>query len=243
MSTKIIACSSSPLARYGPAAAGSSRQSTAPSVSAFFPSPASCRVKSPSRLSLVRAQASGDQKDSALDVQHVSSQPKDQDTAVQRRPRRLAPVDISPFGLLDSVSPMRTMRQLLDRMDRLFDDAMTFPGMGINEAAGGEVRSPWDIHEDEREIKMRFDMPGLSKEDVKVSVEDDDILVIRGERNKEGRDDDVWTRRSYSSYDTRLQLPQDSETDKVKAELKDGVLYVSIPKRQTERKVIDVEIK
>lgn len=250
MATKILACSSSPLARHNnpaPAApaARSSRLATAPSGSVFFPSPAPFRVKSPSRLSLVRVQANGDHKDAALDVQHVSSQPKNQDTAVQRRPRRLAPVDISPFGFLDPLSPKRTMRQLLDTMDRLFDDAVTFPGMGINEgAAGGQVRSPWDIHEDEREIKMRFDMPGLSKEDVKVSVEDDDILVIRGERSKEDRkDDDAWTRRSYSSYDTRLQLPQDSETDKVKAELKDGVLYISIPKRQVERKVVDVEIK
>lgn len=134
---------------------------------------------------------------------------------------------------------MRTMRQMLDTMDRLFDDALTFPG---SSQTVRELRTPWDMDEDECEIKMRFDMPGLSKEDVKVSVEDD-ILVIRGERNKDEGKDDVWSRRSYSSYDTRLQLPENCEIGNINAEFKDGVLYISIPKKVVERKVIDVEIK
>ena len=103
------------------------------------------------------------------------------------------------------------------------------------------MRAPWDIVEDDNEIKMRFDMPGLSKEDVKVMVEDD-MLVIQGETKKEEGGDDAW-KRSYSSYDTRLQLPDDCEVDKIKAELKNGVLYITIPKAKVERKVIDVQIQ
>jgi len=129
------------------------------------------------------------------------------------------------------------MRQMLDTMDRLFEDAMTMPG-GV-----GEVRAPWDMMEDDNEIKMRFDMPGLSKEDVKVMVEDD-MLVIQGESKKEeGEGDDAWSRRSYSSFDTRLQLPDNCELDKIKAELKNGVLYVTVPKTPVQRKVIDVQIQ
>ena len=81
------------------------------------------------------------------------------------------------------------------------------------------MRAPWDIKDDEHEIKMRFDMPGLAKEEVKVSVEDD-ILVIKGKHKKEGSEDDSWTNGGYSSYDTRLQLPENCEKDKVQAELK-----------------------
>ncbi|KAL1557722.1 small heat shock protein (HSP20) [Salvia divinorum] len=195
------------------------RASIAPS-SAFFP-----RVRpSPS----IRAQATGENKDSAVDV-HVSS---DQGGGVERRPRPLS-ADVSPFGLLDRASPMRSMRRMLDTMDRLFGDVMAYPG------AAAEVRLPWDMSEDENEVRMRFDMPGLSKEDVKVSVEDD-VLVIKGERKADGK----WpSGSSYSSYGTRLRLPENCDKEKVKAEMKNGVLCISVPKTKVERKIVDVEIK
>lgn len=131
---------------------------------------------------------------------------------------------------------------MLDTMDRIFEDALAFPGSAI-----GETRSPWDIREDEQEVKMRFDMPGLTKEEVKVTVEDD-VLVIRSQHKedvgegKEG-DDGWWRGSSASSYDMRLVLPDEAEKDQVKAEFKNGVLLVTVPKRKVERHVVDVEIK
>ncbi|KAF3341591.1 chloroplast low molecular weight heat shock protein HSP26.2 [Carex littledalei] len=167
--------------------------------------------------------------------------------AMQRQPRR-ASLDISPFGSMDPYSPMKTMRQMLDSMDRLFEDTMAYPGTMTrrSKSNGGraEVRAPWDIMEDEKEVKMRFDMPGLSKEEVKVSVEDD-MLVIKGEHKKEegSREKGEWWKRGARTYDMHLLLPEECDKSKVAAEFKNGVLLVTVPKGQVERKVFDVEIK
>ncbi|XP_074557975.1 small heat shock protein, chloroplastic-like [Curcuma longa] len=154
----------------------------------------------------------------------------------RQRPRRSA-FDAAPFGLVDAMSPMRTMKMMLDTMDRLFEDAVSFPGRSM-----GEMRPPWEVMEDEKEIQMRFDVPGLSKEDVKVAVEDD-VLVIRGEHKEEEGEESKWKGWSASSYDSRFVLPDNCDKEKVRAELKNGVLLVAIPKTTTDRKVIDVEIQ
>ncbi|KAI8540534.1 hypothetical protein RHMOL_Rhmol09G0270600 [Rhododendron molle] len=169
------------------------------------------------------APATEETRDTAIDV-HVSSRgnhQQQQGQAVEVRPRRQA-LDLSPFGLLDSLSPMRTIRQMFESIDRLFDDALTFPA--------AELRAPWDAKEDENVIKMRFDVPGLTKEDVKVYVEDDE-LVIKGEHKEERAKDESWSERSYGAFYTRLHLPDNCEKDKIKAGLKNGVLVISIPKR------------
>lgn len=150
------------------------------------------------------------------------------------------------IGLLDPLSPMRTMRQMLDTIDRMFDDSMAVP---TRNPSGWNIRSPWDIQDDENEIKMRFDVPGLSKEDLKVFVEDN-MLVIKGEHKEDKQEHDQggdngssWGTKNYSSYHTRINLPDNCEKDKIKADLKNGVLLISIPKMKVERKVIDVEIQ
>ncbi|KAL6178649.1 hypothetical protein ACLB2K_050167 [Fragaria x ananassa] len=126
--------------------------------------------------------------------------------------RRLA-VDVSPFGLLDHTSPMSTMRQMLDTMDSLLEDTMTRPG--TRSRSEGEVRTPRNIKDDENEIKMRLDM----QEDTELSIEDD-VLVIKGDQNKEDNKDDAWSSGRFSSYNTRLQLQDNFDKSKVNAELK-----------------------
>ncbi|CAN8230269.1 unnamed protein product [Cochlearia groenlandica] len=202
--------------------------STSP-FSVAFPRRIPCRIR-----------AQDQNKDNSIDVIHQGNKGSN----FEKRPQSLA-MDVSTFGLLDHLSPMNTMRQMLNTMDRIFEDAMI--SQGRNRASSSEIRSPWDIKEEEEEIKMRFDMPGLSKEEVKVSVEDNNVLVIKGDHKKEDSNDDddndSWSERSFTSYSTRLQLPSNCEKDKIKAEIKNGVLFINVPKTKVERKVINVQIQ
>jgi HSP20 family protein len=126
---------------------------------------------------------------------------------------------ISPFGFADLFLPLETMQQMLDMMER---DVLS-------------VRTPWCVMENENELKMRFDMPGLSKDDVKVSVVDHRVLVIE---EREERQKDSWS--FYSSYHTRLVLPENCGTNKIEAELNNGVLNITIPKAKVKSRIQDL---
>ncbi|KAF3642196.1 26.5 kDa heat shock protein, mitochondrial [Capsicum annuum] len=87
--------------------------------------------------------------------------------------------------------------------------------------------------EDDKSYRIRYDVPGLGKEDEKIMVEDG-ILTIKGEHKeeKEGSDDDdeSWSSISYGYYNNNILLPEDAKADEIKAIVKDGVLTITIPK-------------
>ncbi|KAL9664982.1 hypothetical protein QQ045_020391 [Rhodiola kirilowii] len=145
-------------------------------------------------------------------------------------------------------------------------------------------RTPWEIKEKESEYKLRFDMPGMTREDVKVFVEEN-MLVLQAEKaprnnkNKKkkmeingGRDDvstnngDVsenntavngnnvgveeeeeeegdWPAKSFGRYRSMIALPENIQLEKIKAEVKDGVLYITIPKAIVSAKVLNIAVQ
>ncbi|XP_044506928.1 heat shock 22 kDa protein, mitochondrial-like [Mangifera indica] len=95
----------------------------------------------------------------------------------------------------------------------------------------GGIRRGWDAEENENALILRIYMPGLGKEDVKVSVEQN-TLVIKGERAKEV-DDEESVR-----YTSRMDLPEKKyKTNEIKAEMKNGVLKVAVPRVKEEERI------
>eukprot|EP00250_Pteridium_aquilinum_P026486 c33083_g1_i1 orf=404-1102(-) len=157
------------------------------------------------------------------------------------------PLD-SSLLLLDSWDPFSRggLRQMMDTVDRLFLEDVP-PARGANVSRGrapraAGVRAPWDVVEDEEGFHIRVDMPGFAKEDVKVAIEDG-VLVVSGERDA-SKEDPRWAAKSYSKFNTRLALPDNVHFDKINAELKNGVLFVAVPKIKPEdrKQVINIEI-
>ncbi|PSR86137.1 HSP20-like chaperone protein [Actinidia chinensis var. chinensis] len=85
---------------------------------------------------------------------------------------------------------------------------------------------------------FKADLPGLKKEEVKVEIEDDRVLQIRGERSVEKEEkNDTWHRveRSSGQFMRRFRFPENAKVDEVKASMENGVLTVTVPKEEVKK--------
>ncbi|KPK67267.1 hypothetical protein AMJ87_13620 [candidate division WOR_3 bacterium SM23_60] len=137
--------------------------------------------------------------------------------------------------------PFRDMLTLRDDMDRLFK---SFFGQASEEREGFWAPIV-DIEEDNENILVNAELPGMKRDDIKVSVHGN-TLSISGERKHEAETKDKTLHRierSYGKFVRTISLPTDVKADKIKATYKDGVLTVSLPKPESAKpKQIDVEI-
>jgi HSP20 family protein len=128
-------------------------------------------------------------------------------------------------------------------MNRLFD---TF-ARGDEDIIGLSRWAPAvDIAERDDEYLVRMELPGVRKEDVRITIENN-ILTIRGEKKQEEtKTDDGFRRveRSYGSFQRSFTLPSAVRADKVDAVTQDGVLTVKLPKAEEARpKQIEVKVR
>ena len=126
--------------------------------------------------------------------------------------------------ILDPFTPTRSLSQMLNFMDQVSEIPLVSATRGMG-ASG--VRRGWNVKEKDDAWHLRIDMTGLSRADVKLALEQN-TLVIRGEGETEEGEDVSGDGRRFTS---RIELPEKVyKTDEIKAEMKNGVLKVVIPK-------------
>jgi len=133
--------------------------------------------------------------------------------------------------LLRKYGPEFPVRSLTREMERLFED---FFGVGREGTALTEWTPLVDIKEAEGEFKVKVDLPGMKKEDINIEVENN-RLAISGERKfeqEEKREDYHFVERSYGRFYRAFTLPASVQADKIDAKYHDGVLEISLPKRE-----------
>jgi HSP20 family protein len=137
--------------------------------------------------------------------------------------------------------PFNEMRNLQESFNQAFNTA--FPGSFLGRFEDGLLSGKWtpsvDIYEDQNAIKLEADLPGVKPGDFK--------LTLSGERKfeQENRGDN-WHRveRSYGSFTRTFTLPSTVNVDEVRAEFKDGVLTITLPKREeVKAREIQVAVK
>lgn len=135
--------------------------------------------------------------------------------------------------------PFRDLVGIQERMNRLFDEAFRGVSRPAEDdwALGGSWAPAVDIFEREGNIVLQAELPGVDPKDVDIRVENN-VLTLRGERkwdNEVKRESYHRVERAYGAFSRSFTLPTIVETEKIKAEYKEGLLRVTLPKKEEAR--------
>ena len=142
--------------------------------------------------------------------------------------------------------PISDLFQIHDGMDKMFEDFFGGKRSAPSQTAGTEW--DWvpsvDILEAGDRVEIRAELPGVSSEEVTISVMDDTLTLKGKKKQVEGADEDTYHRaeRSYGRFNRAFKLPANLQAESVEAKFKDGVLTISLPKAE-KAKPTEVEIK
>lgn len=134
-------------------------------------------------------------------------------------------------------NPARDIFSLRHNMNGLFDDFF-YPRRKTFENEGLWNWNPAvDIYEEENNIVVKAEIPGMDKDAITVDVKDG-VLTLKGERtdDNEVKEDNFYRKeRTYGRFERAFTLPTDVNTEEISAEYKDGVLKVTVPKPEKQK--------
>jgi HSP20 family protein len=138
--------------------------------------------------------------------------------------------------------PFQNLASLQDQVNRLFDTS--FQGRSDSSALTAWAPAV-DIYETENELVLKADLPDISEKDLDVRIENN-MLTIRGERKFEQKvkeDNYLRIERTYGSFSRSFSLPNTVSTEGIKADYRNGVLTVELPKRaESKSKQVKVNV-
>ncbi len=137
--------------------------------------------------------------------------------------------------------PLRELETIQDRIQKYFEDFSGF-GFNFNDSFNPRI----DIAEDNDGIVVSAEIPGVKKENIKITMQDN-ILTIEGEKKKESEQKDknfFRSERMFGSFKRSFTLPTEVDSDKVEAKFEDGMLHVWLRKLEPKvkkEKVIELK--
>jgi HSP20 family protein len=138
--------------------------------------------------------------------------------------------------------PLQELERLQQEINTLFDTEQGEQNTGLFDRT---VSPAIDVLETDNDFKVVCNLPGVEDKDIDVSVADN-VLTIKGEKKQHNPDENakVYRREDWSgSFQRTLSLPRSVDAEKIDAELKDGVLQLTMPKREEVKpRQIDVKV-
>lgn len=139
-------------------------------------------------------------------------------------------VEWNPFREMDHIA--REMGNFLERSPFRVFSAMTSPRV--------------DVYQTDTDVVVKAEVPGVSREDINVYVDENSIrLSGHTRKNEDFKDENIYrTERYYGSFSRTIPLPVEIKSDQAKAEYKDGILSITVPKlepSQSKGRRIDIQ--
>lgn len=130
-------------------------------------------------------------------------------------------------------NPAWEMNNIMSEMNRIMHQ--NFSAENRPRVEIGDFKPRVDVLEDEKALYFEAEIPGVSKDSVKVSVNEENILTIKGEKKFERKEEATTccrNERTYGEFMRSFQLPQNSDTEKISASYESGVLVLTVPKME-----------
>jgi HSP20 family protein len=127
--------------------------------------------------------------------------------------------------------PFREFSTLQDRMNSLF--RQSYGPEGREDLATSSFAPPVDVYEDEHQVTLKIEVPGIDEKDIDVRIENN-VLTVHGERKFEKEEKEENFRRverQYGSFTRTFTLPNTVDAEKVQADYEKGILKIVLPKK------------
>ncbi len=145
-----------------------------------------------------------------------------------------------PSRALARWEPVQDLEQVTDRMRRMLSETLGSDWALLKEAAAW-VPSV-DIEETDDSYVIEAELPGVDKKDINIELVGNELTITGEVKEKERKGIVRKQTRRIGRFDYRVRLPEQLESDKIDADLKDGVLTVSVPKSErASRKKIEIK--
>ncbi len=134
-------------------------------------------------------------------------------------------------------NPVRDMFSVRNRMNHIVDDFFYPINRDEVESTMGRWNPVVDVYDNDDRIVIKAELPGIDKEGIEIDVKDR-VLTLKGERSSENevKDDNYYRReRCVGKFERAFTLPADVDPDKIKADYKEGVLKIDIPKPEEKK--------
>lgn len=133
-----------------------------------------------------------------------------------------------------------------EKFSRKMNDLMEEVNKGVSIETGG-FNPRVDIIEDDKFVYVNAEMAGISKEDVKISVNDENVLTIKGEKKRSEKQENLMfhrTERYFGNFSRSFFLPDNLNKDNITAKFENGILTLIVPKVEpAQPKEVEINIQ